>query len=427
MNEDITKGFTQEEDASQNTTPDFNGSCLPTSNEVEMARIAAKAQACRLDQTKVYGPPQFLLYQGDTGFMSRGDMQAIKAKQKNGKSMLMAYFMGTILRGEYGCLKCPHENLKVLYVDTEQHENNTSLQALRVHRIAGWPDYYNNERFVVLTLRGEDHKECRQLVEYTIKEMQPDAVFIDGIRDLCSNFNDMEESADLIKWEMNLSKHYNIALCSVLHVNPNSDKMRGHLGTEEQNKCSDVFTVVKLFDGDAPNYVNGRRKKKDLPPGYKPDISFNVIQTDARNRDIDEFEFVCIGEYGTPVCKTPNTTEYSDTASLTYTTQRRSNSSLNITIRFSQHQLREVLVQLRSSLIAQAMSMTEAISYLKSAMPLLELTEDAAAAWIGYCTNESYLIESRGARNSRLLRWNPSAVIPLDENLDTTPQTDCLY
>lgn len=47
---------------------------------------------------------------------------------------------------------------------------------------------------------------------------------------------------------MLLSSKYNCHICSVLHTNPGSEKMRGHTGSELQRKSESVLLVTKSDD-----------------------------------------------------------------------------------------------------------------------------------------------------------------------------------
>ena len=77
---------------------------------------------------------------------------------------------------------------------------------------------------------------------------------------------------------MVISTYMNCTLWSVLHENPGSDKMRGHLGTEAANKASDVFRVVKKKSASG--------------------VSFDVEQVDARGKDVDKWTYEITDDAG---------------------------------------------------------------------------------------------------------------------------------
>ena len=64
----------------------------------------------------------------------------------------------------------------------------------------------------------------------------------------------------------------------VLHENPGSEKMRGHLGTELSNKVTDTFRCTK-------------QKVNNV-------VTFTVKQVDARGKDVDDWTFEIIDDAG---------------------------------------------------------------------------------------------------------------------------------
>lgn len=232
-----------------------------------------------------------LTYKG-IGFGAIGGIQFITGHQKNGKTFLMAQLMAAILSkdGERTKEYIPelefNEELRnefpnptVLYIDTEQEKENTVKVAKRVHWLCGWPLKEPNDRFHVVWLRAEDSNENRWTkVRAAIDKYKPLAVFIDGIRDVIGDFNDLKESATLIDQCMAISTYLHCTFWSVLHENPGNDKMRGHLGTEAANKASDVIRVRKQRKGT--------------------NVVFDVEQVAARGRDIDPWEFIVTDDAG---------------------------------------------------------------------------------------------------------------------------------
>ena len=232
-----------------------------------------------------------LTYKG-IGFGAIGGIQFITGHQKNGKTFLMAQLMAAILSkgGERTKEYIPglefNEEIReefpdptVLYIDTEQEKENTAKVARRVHWLCGWPLNEPNDRFHVVWLRAEDSNEGRWAkVRAAIDKYKPLAVFVDGIRDVLGDFNDLRESASLIDQCMSMSTYLHCTFWSVLHENPGSDKMRGHLGTEAANKASDVIRVTK----------------KKTASG----VTFEVEQVAARGRDIESWQFVVTDDAG---------------------------------------------------------------------------------------------------------------------------------
>lgn len=245
-----------------------------------------------LSLAEYYPDTKMILTFKGVGFGAIGGIQFITGHQKNGKTFLMAQLMAAILNGssqraqEYIPGLTFNEELRdefprpsVLYIDTEQEKENTAKVAKRVHWLCGWPLDVPNERFNVVWLRAEDSNEGRWAkVKAAIEKFKPLAVFVDGIRDVLGDFNDLRESASLIDQCMTMTTYLHCTFWSVLHENPGSDKMRGHLGTEAANKASDVIRVTKKKNASG--------------------VTFDVEQICARGRDIDAWQFVVTDDAG---------------------------------------------------------------------------------------------------------------------------------
>ena len=237
---------------------------------------------CEIDLSVEYEEPKFTLKFGGVGTLPRGDIQAIKAKSKNGKSFLCAVFMASV----FGSDVFPFESLEnapvVLYFDTEQNKRNTAKLARCAHSLLGWDIKQNHKDFHAYSLRTMETPERLPFIDKTISEQKPTITFIDGIADLIENFNDVEQSSDLINHLMRLSADNDCAIVCVLHTNKGKDDsgMKGHLGTMLLQKASDVFEVRKT------------------------DGTFNVTESDCRNQPIGDFAFSIDG-HGVPM---PTTT-----------------------------------------------------------------------------------------------------------------------
>lgn len=232
-----------------------------------------------IDLSKEYEELTFAIRIGRVGAISLGDIQAIKAKAKQGKTYLVSVFCAAILSG--GCVGVESDltDAKVMFFDTEQNPQNTKKVAMRVHAMCGWNIHQNNQRFRAYSLRDMETTERLGYIKHEIEEERPNVIFIDGIRDLLIDFNDPLESMNLVQEMMTMSEEYDMAIVNILHTNKGKDdnNMRGHLGTELVNKSSDVFSVVRTKDG-----------------------VFNVEQTDSRNMPVDDFAFT-LDDDGIPV------------------------------------------------------------------------------------------------------------------------------
>lgn len=230
-----------------------------------------------IDLSKEYPEPKFTLRLSGVGTMPRGDIQAVKAKSKNGKSFLCSVFIASLFGCKIFNFESEENNPVVLYFDTEQNERNTAKLAVRVHTLMEWNTQENHPGFHVYTLRTMNTPDRLPFIDDVIAKRKPSVVFIDGIADLIENFNDVEQSTDLINHLMKVSADSDCCICCVLHTNKAKDDsgMKGHLGTLLLQKASDVYEVKK--DG----------------------TTFRVSETDCRNQPIEDFAFSIDG-HGIP-------------------------------------------------------------------------------------------------------------------------------
>lgn len=211
---------------------------------------------------------------GDVGCAPIGDIVAIKAKPKNGKSLLATVIASVILGAEFGDLKPTIEDTSVMYFDTEQNKANTALVMERIYTLCGWKNPHPN-RLHVYALRKMEHTQRLEYIKEKIRAHKPTAVVIDGIADIMSDFNDIKESSDIIQDMMELSAENNTVIFFILHTNKSDSSMKGHLGSFALQKCSDAFEVTKKGE------------------------TFNVTHTDTRNIQIKDFSFI-MDSNGTP-------------------------------------------------------------------------------------------------------------------------------
>ena len=290
---------------------------LPTTDE-EIERLNKRSgmevlEEYLLDARQNYPEPYSMLEYKDAKLSTIGGIQALSGQKKNGKTFVLTQLMAAILGTDCPMSRAPqylpglrvpertldylrerHKDAnylpRVLYVDTEMEKLNSAKVLRRVHWLCGWQMDVPSERFHVLWLRsvtdekdGDKVKERAyqkryRLIKLAIDVLEPDAVFIDGIRDIIGDFNDNVQSAALVVDLMALAQDKQICIWNTLHMNPrpgNDDesKMRGHLGTELGNKITDTLVSIK---------------HKDSTTGQ---VTFTVKQMDARDKDMDDWKF----------------------------------------------------------------------------------------------------------------------------------------
>ena len=260
-----------------------------------------------LDPRENYPEPYYMLEYNGVPFSKIGGMGAMSGQKKNGKSFVFTELIAAIV-GD-GCervqqylpgLRVPERTIeflghkpRALYIDTEMERLSSAKVMRRVHWLcdvdmnAPFPD----DRFAVLWLknmpRNEDKRPYLQrfeIIKTAIEMIQPDVVFIDGLRDLVSSINDEEAGTTILDYFGSIAEERNLSIWLALHQNPSRNnevedaKMRGWIGTELGNKVSDTLVSIKT------KTANG--------------VTFTVKQQDARDKDLDDWKFEITDDAG---------------------------------------------------------------------------------------------------------------------------------
>jgi hypothetical protein len=249
--------------------------------------IEKKKREYCIDRNIDYPDPDYLIEIGGVPTMPKGNLVALSAKWKNGKTffcdILSAVFLGSNYFGGVHSLK---PTGKVQFFDTEQAVSDTA-RILKV--VNSMTSEQRHDDIKVYCLRNAcienpdnniDDISRLDFISHTIASDRPDLVIIDGIADLIYNYNDVIESQTVVNSLAALANENDCCIVVVMHQNKSKqDKaMKGHLGTMLFQKCSDVFSVEKcdsLFV--ASHTVSRHRNCEDIV--FKLDA--NAVPIDA--------------------------------------------------------------------------------------------------------------------------------------------------
>ena len=241
-----------------------------------------------LDFTEPYTKPNFLLSFRGRPFARVGDVQIISGQAGNGKSMLFSQIITAILHKEFGELRYELGDSipepKVLLIDTEQSKDDVIAGKNRIMELCGWGMQEIRNDFRIVMLR--DTETAIQRWKKTLKaiyEVQPNVIVLDGLLDVVADFNNQTECAELIFKCLQVATYYKAAMMCVLHQNPLSSKLVGHLGSAAMRKVTDVLVVSK--------------------DKTKSDIIFNVSEIKARGHlDLEDWQFrvLPVSQWGRP-------------------------------------------------------------------------------------------------------------------------------
>ncbi|HTN08851.1 hypothetical protein [Agriterribacter sp.] len=118
-------------------------------------------------------------------------------------------------------------------------------------------------------------------------------ITIDGGADYISSVNDEEQANEILEYFTHLSIKYNCPVIIIVHLNPNSDKERGHFGSQLQRKCYGLITIEKDKGSDISTLIPKAFRKAgngDVQPIH---FTYNKekhhhVQIDAPDRDSEK-------------------------------------------------------------------------------------------------------------------------------------------
>lgn len=237
----------------------FNGSILDLNIKPERPPLAISVGIDDVSYGGVFYPLRFGTY---------GNISMIKGEEKSRKS----FFRSLILAGAIGgrannftdSIEIQGHNLENKYIfdlDSEQGDYDAWLNGVRIPKMVG-SDY---DRYKYITMRKFTSMERQQLLEWLFMESpyknNLGIVCIDGFVDFIQDFNNLSECKDFVEKLMKWTSLSKCHVTGVLHLNPNSDKARGHLGTILQQKCETVVIVKDMGDYSVIKQQRARGKR----------------------------------------------------------------------------------------------------------------------------------------------------------------------
>jgi hypothetical protein len=205
-------------------------------------------------------------------FGSLGNISVISGKAKSKKSFTTNLMVAAAIKnGSFNAgpfnVVLPETKKRILIFDTEQGRRRGLKALKRICRMAGIETPTNLEFY---NLRAYSKDERLQIIDYALNERNPQKdiglVIIDGGRDLVLDFNNAEESYNVVTKFMQWSEINMLHIVTIIHQNKGNEFARGHLGTELVNKCETHISVE----------VDKKDKSISIvSPEHTRDISFN--------------------------------------------------------------------------------------------------------------------------------------------------------
>ena len=199
----------------------------------------------------------------DIEILSSGNMSLMIGKAKAGKTygaMVLCKLMIKPFQQYFSQI-----DKGIVLFDTEQKSQHSKRFYRRLSQMLGGVD--SIEKLSLYCLRGYSKEERRKFIKWYIEKYTPDIAIIDNVRDIMNNFNDIDQSDELLTMLSILSENTETHIMSTIHVNKGDNNARGHIGAELTQKAESVF----LLNVDAD-------KKREITPAYTRNEEFTPIQ-----------------------------------------------------------------------------------------------------------------------------------------------------
>jgi len=239
-----------------NTTPTPND-LLIHQDKGNVINPLAKYEYLRMSASKPVVAPIPTISINGLSIGTQGNIVVLSGPPKAGKSALSNVILAGAIRppggtydGFQGLEVAENTNGKaVLHFDLEQskyhHFKAMQNSVLKRTNLTIEPDH-----FLSYNLRELSIKQYPIVCKDIFKEA--DALFkgihlavFDGGADFLNSVNDEVSSNIVVKFFEDLAVRYKTTIVVIIHFNPNSEKQRGHLGSQLQRKAESVLAVKK--------------------------------------------------------------------------------------------------------------------------------------------------------------------------------------
>lgn len=245
----------------------------PEKKQAEDDELLAFVRSTKFDITKPITEEKAILTSRQEGNVYKiagsGMMGAVVGAKKSAKTLITSAITAAGLSGnkELMTFELDLQGKGIAYFDTEQSKYFYLKTQERLHHLAGYMSR-NSVSYEAYHLRQLDVSKRMRAIDLMLRGRKDlGLVIIDGIVDLCKNFNNEVESQHTIEKLLQWSDKTGALFITVLHLTKEMGFMRGHLGTALENKCD--FSIECRKDGDSGIFSVRCRDSRFAPwPGF---------------------------------------------------------------------------------------------------------------------------------------------------------------
>jgi hypothetical protein len=216
------------------------------------------AEECAIDTNDVMEYPPTALSLGEKTIQAKGgditmpipigtygNFSFVQAPPKSKKTFFVSLLASVYLSGGNnfgGKIKGHRDGRCLMHFDTEQGHWHAQRVFKRVQDMSNTKEVGCYHTYALRTI---GYKERLQFIEHCLEQNKGKngLVIIDGIADLVSDVNNLEESNLCVQKIMQLSAKYDCHIVTVIHSNFGSDKPTGHLGSFLEKKTENQIQL----------------------------------------------------------------------------------------------------------------------------------------------------------------------------------------
>jgi hypothetical protein len=164
-----------------------------------------------------------------------GNFSFIQAPPKSKKTFFISLLSSAYLGDNHFCgdIRGNRQGRSLIHFDTEQSDFHSSRVFRRAVDMSSV-----TEKYYTFALRELSYFEKIQVIEQSLDQIKDvGLVIIDGIADLVSDVNDLDQSNQCVQYLMKWTAKYKCHIVTVIHSNFGSSKPTGHLGSFLEKKC----------------------------------------------------------------------------------------------------------------------------------------------------------------------------------------------
>ena len=216
------------------------------------------AEECTIDTSEVMEYPPTALSLGEKTIQAKGgditmpipigtygNFSFVQAPPKSKKTFFVSLLASVYLSGGNnfgGKIKGHRDGRCLMHFDTEQGHWHAQRVFKRVQDMSNTKEIGCYHTYALRTI---GYKERLQFIEHCLEQNKGKngLLIIDGIADLVSDVNNLEESNLCVQKIMQLSAKYDCHIVTVIHSNYGSDKPTGHLGSFLEKKTENQIQL----------------------------------------------------------------------------------------------------------------------------------------------------------------------------------------